>query len=95
LHAKKRNWRRIRAAGDLKQIRELVDRKLDIAQDGTQQTRTDRFTGMHRNCSGSAVGVSEKDVTPAGSVHGEACSFEGTDEFFSLEARKARHTETC
>jgi hypothetical protein len=34
-------------------------------------------------------------VTPAGSIHDKACSFEGADEFFSLEAREARHTETC
>jgi hypothetical protein len=31
---------------------------------------------MNRNCGGSTVGVAEKDVTPAGPVHGEASSFE-------------------
>ena len=50
---------------------------------------------MNRNCGGPAVGVPEKDVTAAGAVHSEACSFEGADEFSSLEAWKACHTETC
>jgi hypothetical protein len=34
-------------------------------------------------------------VTPAAPDHGEACSFKGADEFSSLEAWKACHTETC
>jgi len=95
LRAEKKNWRGTRAAGDLKQVRQRVDRQLNIAQDRAQQTRTNRFTGMHGNCSRPTVGVPEKDVTPAGPLHDEACSFEGADEFFSLEAWKARHTETC
>jgi len=34
---------------------------------------------MNRNCGGPAVGVPEKDVTAAGAVHSEACSFEGPE----------------
>ena len=77
------------------QVRQFVGRQLNIAQDRTQQARTNRLTGMYGNCGGPAVGVPEKDVTPAAPAHSEACSFEGADEFFSLEAWKARHTETC
>ena len=79
----------------LKQVRQLADRQLDIAQNRTQQARTNRLTGMHGNCGGSAVRMLEKDVTPAGLIYGKACSFEGADEFFPFEAWKARHTETC
>ena len=79
----------------LKQVRQLVNRKLNITQDCPQQTRTNRLTGMYGNSSCPAVRVTEKDVTPAGPVHGETCSFKGADEFFSLEAWKARRTETC
>ncbi len=79
----------------LQQVRELADGQLHIAEDRTQQPGTDRLTGMYGNCGGPAVGVPEKDMTPAGPVHGKARSFEGANEFFSLEAWKARHTETC
>jgi hypothetical protein len=77
------------------EVRQFVDRQLNIAQDRTQQTGTNRLTGMNGNSGGPAVGVPEKGVTPAAPGHSEACSFEGADEFFSLEAREACHTETC
>ena len=79
----------------LMQVSQFVDRQLNIAQDRTQQTRTNRLTGMYGNCGGPAVGVSEKDMTSAAPVHSEACSFEGADKFFTLEAWKACHTDTC
>jgi len=58
----------------LQQVRQFIDRKLNIAQDRTQQARTNSLTGMYRNCGGSAVRVSEERVTSAGAVHREACS---------------------
>ena len=69
-------WKWARA---LMQVRQFVDRQLNIAQDRTQQTRTNRLTGMNGNCGGPAVRVSEKDVTPAGPVPSEASSFEGPE----------------
>jgi hypothetical protein len=69
-------WMQVRT---LKKVRKFVDRQLNIAQDRTQQTRTNRLTGMNGNCGGPAVGVPEKDVTAAGAVHSEACSFEGPE----------------
>jgi len=54
-------WKWARA---LMQVRQFVDRQLNIAQDRTQQTRTNRLTGMNGNCGGPAVGVPEKDVAP-------------------------------
>jgi len=64
--------------GDLRlqQVSQFVDRKLNIAQDRTQQAETNRLTGMYRNCGGSAVRVSKERMTSAGPVHREACSFQ-------------------
>ena len=81
--------------GRLQPARQLVNRKLDIAQDRSQQTWTNRLSGMYGNSSCSAVRMPKKDMTSAGSVHGQARSFEGADQFSSLEAWKARHTVTC
>ena len=82
-------------ARTLMQVRQLVNRKLNVTQDRSQQTWTDCLSGMYGNCRCPAVRMPEKDVTPAGPVHGKARSFEGADQFSSLEAWKARHTETC
>ena len=79
----------------LRQFLQLVDRQFHVAQDCSQQTRANGFAGMDGNGNGPAIRMFEEEMTSAGSVHGKARSFEGADQFSSLEAWKARPTVTC
>ena len=49
-----------RAAARLEQPDQFVHGHFDVPEDGTQQARTERFAGVHRDSGRSAVPVLEK-----------------------------------
>jgi hypothetical protein len=49
-----------RAAARLEQPDQFVHRHFDVPADGTQQARTQRFAGVHRDSSRSDVRLLEK-----------------------------------
>jgi hypothetical protein len=80
---------------ELEKAGKFVNRQLNIAQDCSQQARSDRFAGMHRYGRSSAVRMSEKYMAAPGSVDDETGSFEGADNLSALQAGNTSHTVTC
>src|SRR5260370_18969308 len=79
----------------LEQIDRFIHGQFDVAQDGAQQARTERFASVHGDSGRSAVRVFEKYVTTARPINREAGFLERADNLSSLRAGKTRHTESC
>src|SRR6266851_5700193 len=84
-----------RAPARLEQPDQFVHGHFDVPEDGTQQARTERFAGVHRDSGRSAVRMLEKNMTAARPNDREADFFEGADNLSSLGAGEPRHTEIC
>jgi hypothetical protein len=70
-------------------------RHIDIAKDCAHQTRAKGFTGMHGHGGDSAIGVLQKNMAAADTLHLETGAFQGFNNFLAADAGQPGHTVIC
>jgi|SRR5260370_654619 len=86
---------KLRTGIRLEQIDQFIHGQFDVAEDGAQQARAERFARVYGDGSRPTVSVLEKNMTAAGPINRKAGLFKGADNLSSLGAGKTRHTQIC